>query len=160
MFKFSGRATPSQFLIGSAVRCLLVAAGFWISMFVLMGDCYGPSCGAGFAGFLYLHIIAASILALSMIGLTVRRSRDAGWPPLAGAGLLAGMSIAPLLVLVPGLAWIAMPLLLPLVMVPFAHLVPGLHILVVMTLIMCPLPSNLHVPERLRNASNRPPRIG
>lgn len=154
MFEFSGYASRAQFLIGGAVRCLVAVAGFYAILFIVgfqARDCSPSACAGLGMGIGFLLYLAATVLfALSMVPLSVRRARDAGWHPFMGGLLAAG---AP-----PILAVLAVlgfgPLLIH---IPFALLMPGWPILLILALIMGFAPSQ--IPRHLRRTPDRPPDI-
>lgn len=142
----SGQSYTIALLIRAGVIFAVFAAAF--TLFSLsMGDCSAASgaCGAGMAVVIYATVAAFAIFLLSIVGISVRRARDAGWHPLVG--------------------------LLP-VLTPFTFFLGFLGVLPsALAILVLPMPLNIpwlltmsafcsaRTKPRWQSANNRPPRI-
>ncbi|WP_338609042.1 hypothetical protein V6617_03155 [Pelagibacterium nitratireducens] len=149
----SGRSYATALLIRAGVILAVFAAAF--TLFSLsMGDCSAGSgaCGAGMAVFILAALATLAIFVLSIVGISVRRARDAGWHPLIGLFpvLLPFVMYTPLqgiLVLTGPLFLLFMPLFFP-----------PLSIAWLATIAMLCFAPTATTRSR-QSASNRPPRI-
>ena len=149
----SGKSYAIALLLRAGVILAVIAAALTFFS-ISMGNCSASSgaCGAGMAIFMLGALAALAIFVLSIVGISVRRARDAGWHPLIGLlpVLLPFVMYTPLqglLVLTGPLFLFFMPLF-----------VPPLSIAWLVTVaVFCLTPTSMA--RRLQLASNRPPRI-
>ncbi|WP_421952295.1 hypothetical protein [Pelagibacterium sp.] len=155
----SGKSYFIALLIRAAVVFAVFAAA--LTLFALsMRDCSAASgaCGAGMAIFIYATLAALVIFLLSIVGISIRRARDAGWHPLIGLlPVLLPFAILLLLRLgFPAGPWgLAFGVFLMLFMPLFF---PPLSIAWLATIAIFSF-TPTSTARRLQLASNRPPRI-
>ncbi|MBN14245.1 MAG: hypothetical protein CMJ15_03365 [Pelagibacterium sp.] len=139
----SGRSYSIKLAIRGGVTLALFIVT--LVLFFPTGECSRPGCAGELIMFFYAAVAAFAIFLLSIVGISVRRARDAGWHPLIGF----------LPVLTPFTAFL----------VPLGVLPTGLNLL------FLPMPLNIawlitilafcsaRTTPRWQSANNRPPRI-
>ena len=100
MFSFPGRTDRKRFLIGAVIRIALFVASVFAFPFILYGIALASNCGSVGGACGAVALIASGALkplffvafVYSFIGLSIRRTRDAGLP--AAVGLVVPLLIA------------------------------------------------------------------
>tara|TARA_R100000365_G_scaffold1367_1_gene4742 strand:- start:2725 stop:3198 length:474 start_codon:yes stop_codon:yes gene_type:complete len=149
----SGKSYAVALLIRAGVILAVFAVAF--TLFGLsMGDCSANAgqCGAGLALVFLATLTASATFLLSIVGISIRRARDAGWHPLIG--LLPVLLPFALYTPLQGILLLTGPLFLLFTPLPF----PPLSMAWLATIaVFCFTPRGMA--RRLELASNRPPRI-